>query len=573
MPAPVPAPAAAPVPVTVSVSVPVSQRGGRARLRWCAALLAACLVLALGACQSTGRPVAQTDPTAALDCPLPVDPLTLGTPWTARCERASPQRVRDGRPITVTVPGGAPFTVGAEPWGARARARMDPTWQLEVYGLTWLPPLVRRARQDGQQEVVRRLLDVVPRFTAQNPDHGGIDRGWDEGTALRRLESLVCLYVQTKDARLIPAMDADAAVLLGPRYYGPPNHRVHNHGLMANVRLIAAGRLIGRPAWVQKASERIRAEAPHAFSEIGLTYEQSTAYQIINTNMWADAGRMLREFVPDDPVVADVRELVTRAQGAAAWVTEPDGGIVQIGDARRRPGVASPCPTSPRRILRDDAAGYGIGRWSQTDPATTYYSLRYGPARRAHGHRDQGSVTWSAGGRRIVVGTGFFGYDAADPRVAYGSSPAAANTAVPRGGGSGQGYRVTALRDDGDVHTWTLDGTPYGTGQRRTVAVDAARRTLTATDELSDGVTPMEQRWHLDPQWRLERAGPIALTLRAGADRLHVRVQGGTARVVRGSNRPLGGWVFPEPGKAVSAAEIVVSGRPGVRTTFTLDAG
>jgi hypothetical protein len=63
-------------------------------------------------------------------------------------------------------------------------------------------------------------------FHRQNPDPGDSLYGWDEGTALRRLDVLSCLYALTRSSTLVAGMKADVAVLLGPRYYGPPHHPV-----------------------------------------------------------------------------------------------------------------------------------------------------------------------------------------------------------------------------------------------------------------------------------------------------------------------------------------------------------
>ncbi|GAB94920.1 hypothetical protein BJY21_002068 [Kineosphaera limosa] len=528
---------------------------------------------------SSGAPPQAPPSQLVAENPCPrteVDPLGLNRQVTSRCDRTSEEPVRDDAPIHVTLDSGPSFTLGAEPWRRGGQLSSDPTWQMTMFSLDWVPPLVRRAISDSQDEVKERLLATVTRFYAENPDPGNNDRGWDEGTSLRRLEALSCLYSMTSDRRLIPAMEAEAGVLFSDRYYGPPNHPVHNHGLMANVRLIEAGRQIGRDDWVRDATARLKDEMPEAFSTSGTTLEQSSGYQIINANMWAGAGRMVAAADPDDPFLTLLGETVTRARGVAAWLTEPDGRIVQIGDANRVKGTATDC--SAPGLFRDDEAGLVVGRWSWTDPKTTYFTLRYGPPRRSHGHHDQGSLTWTAGGHRVLVGSGFFGYDQKDPLVVWGFSPAAANVARPPGAAPTRkdGFILVDEAQDAAGRTLTLTGSPYGAQQRRIVHIDPGRAgvsTATITDDLPSGAeSPLEQRWLLDPDWTAAKQlapGRWSLTHKSGAQ-LVVDSPGATIAAVRGSSDPIGGWVFPHRGQKQPAYQLTITGPGLVRTTFRL---
>lgn len=550
--------------------------------RW--RIAAAGLVLALmAAC----APAVEVQPGAAPTTPVTAttspfthpscdagDPLTETVPTASRCDRISPQTITDGEPITVDLGSGPPFVVGEEPWGdPQAPPFSDPTWQLTFYSLDWLPALVRRARQDGQEEALARLMAVVDRFYTEHPDHGGIVTGWDEGTSLRRLEALSCLYTQAPDPRISAAMEHEARVLLGDRYYGPPHHPVHNHGLLANLRLIEAGTLTDRPDWVAAARTRIHDEAPHAFSALGTSLEQSSTYQVINTNIWADAGRRLAEMDADDPLVHEIRETVARARQVQAWLTEPDGGLVQIGDARTFDGVDPVCPTDPG-TFRDDEAGLLAGRWSWDEDDTTFYTLRYGPPRRSHGHHDQGSLTWSTGGVRVLVGTGFFGYDQSEPLVPYGWSPQAANTAVPEGGvPGGPGFVVVDEDASESAHRVDLEGEPYGQRQHRTVLVDDAQGRVEVTDSLADISARLVAHWQLAPGWQVaDDAAPGGQTIELvnGPHRLLVRTTGTMEEVRIGAMDPPGGWVFPAPGRREPAAQLVVSGGAELATRFEL---
>src|SRR3954447_12985232 len=303
----------------------------------------------------------------------------------ARCGAGAPDPLPDGQPITVTIGSAPAFTLGqinAATWQYPPVA--DPSWRLNFQGLMWMRSLARRSAEDDQQQSLAALVDQAVEFHTDNPDPGTSAYGWDEGTAMRRLEALNCLYSLTDAARLIPAMTADAAVILGKRYYGPPLYPVHNHGLMSNLQLVRAGGLLNKPAWTAAAVKRMTLEAPLAFSRSGISYEQSSSYQAVNASLWGQAAQVLSGSPGTAAVAAQLTREVSAAWTAYSWMTEPDGTIVQIGDsdetARRAGGLSTP------GVLRDDQTGTAVGRWSWTDPLTTYYTIRYGPPRRAHGH-------------------------------------------------------------------------------------------------------------------------------------------------------------------------------------------
>src|SRR3954449_12206137 len=100
----------------------------------------------------------------------------------------------------------------------------------------------------------------------------------------------------------------------------------------------------------------------------------------------------------------------------------------------RRGPAGGARPEATARPFRDDEAGLGGGRWSWSDSATTYYTVRYGPPMRAHGQEDRGGVTWSPRGVRVLVNSGRYTYDAASRFLAYQDGPFSHNVAVPRGG-------------------------------------------------------------------------------------------------------------------------------------------
>ncbi|MEU8608668.1 heparinase II/III family protein [Actinoplanes sp. NPDC048791] len=487
---------------------------------------------------------------------LAVDP-TAG----ARCGNAAAEPVPDGQPIRVSLPPAPTFTVGAiaaASW--RNPPVADATWRMQYQGLMWIKPLARRAAADSQAESLAALVAQAAAFHRQNPDPGTNNYGWDEGTALRRLETENCLYALTGSELLRPGMTADAKVLLGSRYYGPPYRPVHNHGLMANLQLIRAGDLLGVPAWKKTATGRLTSEATKAFSARGLSYEQSSMYHGVNTRLWASAVSVLRATPGSQDTAATIDKTVKKARNAYEWLTEPDGSIVQVGDSDNAGG---PVPTlRTPRVLRDDQAGWGIGRWSWTDPRAVYYTVRYGPKRWAHGQHDRaGGVTFSAAGVRVLVGPGRYSYDLGDSYRAYQLSPNSHNVALPEGGKvTDAGGKVTANVVRAAAHNWTVQDKMFGTSHTRGVNVNRDTRTMRVTDTFPDR-SRWRQYFHLAPGWTLVPGAATSTKMvfaHPSGRRLTITTTGRVSGAVQGITRPPQGWNFPQYGSRVRAYEIVI---------------
>lgn len=488
------------------------------------------------------------------------------------CLAASAQAVVDGKPIVISLPPAASFQVGELGRSYWDDPPVDETgWQLWAYSMRWAQSVAHRAYRDGQSEALRRVVEQVLRFYVDHPDTGAATKGWQEGTSLRRLETLNCLYAASRDPRLTNAMAAEVAVQTGPRYYGPPNTAVHNHGLMANIRLVVAGRLTGRPAWVAAATSRMRREAPLAFTPQGMTYEQAASYQLVNLHLWEQAAMLLSETSPADPAITTIRGITAKATQVAKWLTEPDGAIVQIGDSSREPGVRS--RSTRAGVYRDDRAGVLAGRWSWTDPRTSYYTFRYGPRRWAHGHFDKAAVTWTTRGSRVLVDNGYRTVTAGD-RNPWHRIPEAHNVAVPytgafdpRGIGS-----LTSSSFKSSAHRFVAVDSMFTRPHTRTVDVNHALGRIAVNDYFPN--TRNRQYWLLDPGWKVASAPKNAKVLRfrnAKGQTLTVTTNGALSGILRGSTTPFAGWTFPDTDRPEAANQIVIrSMRGSVNTSFTV---
>jgi hypothetical protein len=497
-----------------------------------------------------------------------VDNAVLSGDVQNDCGPPADTPVPDGVPIVVTLP---PYTfiVGRIPptvW--RNPPTSDPAWRLGFEGFMYLAPLAVRAYLDGQFASLRRMVDQLVAFHLQNPDPGKSIYGWDEGTAQRRLQAENCLYALTHDTRMRAGMTADANVQLGPRYYGPPYARVHNHGLMANIRIVRAGELLSVPSWRTTGLSRMRTEAPLAFSPSGTTWEQASAYQQFTAHLWSQAADFLDLDEPGSAAAVTIRAVVAKALVVLSWMTEPDGHIVTIGDSPLQDGELR---TSTARVFRDDATGWLIGRWSWTDALTSFYSIRYGPVRWAHGHEDRGAITWTTWGARVLIDPGRFDSDAASGWHAWQMSAPAHNAAVLVGARRRSvPVRVTAGTIQAPAHAWQIEDDIYPLHHLRTVNVYRDTHALRVRDSFA-GAGPADQYFHLAPSWQLvsvsadRRSAVFGL---ASGRRLVVTTTGVIAQVIRGSTRPIAGWFFPDEDLRYAAYQLRI--RSLTRTTVTV---
>ncbi|MBV9097428.1 MAG: heparinase II/III family protein, partial [Frankiaceae bacterium] len=484
---------------------------------------------------SSGAASAQTSPAVhRFDPTSDFDTLPFGTAaspgfgsrtaGTPDCGPPSATAVPDGQPIVVSLPPAPEFTVGKiNPYLWRHPMVTGLEWRLSFEAFMYLPALAVRAANDGSTQSLATIVNQVVTFHQQNPDPRTSAYGWDEGTAQRRLQVEDCLYELTHDTHLVPGMAADVAVQLGPRFYGPPYRSVHNHGVMANLRIIRTGELLGRSNWVSIGLTRLRQEAPLAFSSAGTTWEQSSLYQQVNVNLWLAVADELAQHSAYATAARAVRSITAKALRALSWMTEPDGNLVQIGDADRVAGYTSLFRAG---AFRDDQAGYAIGRWSATDPRTTYYTIRYGPPRRAHGHEDRGGLTWTTLGTRVLVGPGRYDSNGS-AWDRWRTSPRAQNVAIPATGtfAPNAPAALTGVMIQAPARAYRVVDGLYGRKHTRNINVFGPAHRLVVRDAFAGG-TASRQYWNLDPAWRLVSAptnGTVLVFSTASGRKLTIR--------------------------------------------------
>ena len=321
--------------------------------------------------------------------------------------------------------------------------------------------------------------------------------------------TVACLYSVTRDERLVPVMEGLVAANLDPyRYRGPPLSKVHNHATLANLVLLEAARVFGRPEWRDAAIDRFVRDAGDVFEPCGMSAEQSSTDQLLNLNLWR---RALHRLGAETDLGIDMEGHLHRAAVSTWQLTRPDGILDAIG-------VGNAMPVSAAQLgLAEDAVlptrlmcphlGWAANRTSWDDTAT-HYVLRFGPPRAAHGHVDRGALTWFTRGVAVFADRGMFDRTR-DRRWRWAHSPASHSTFGARDLEWPGSFDVRADRGRG-VDRYLVQTVRKEARMSRAFAFtldpDPARAIMSVVDSGSSAQPRVwTQRWHLAEGWRPAR--------------------------------------------------------------------
>lgn len=307
----------------------------------------------------------------------------------------------------------------------------DRNWCFQYHSLRWLEPL-RRAAVKRNGAALEMWLHYMQDWTAKNP-RGNPASEWawvDMADGLRAQQlCLAAPLVWRRATEHLPWIEATirdhAEHLADPHHMGNANHALHQQ-----ESLFLCGRVLKEEKYWQLASRRMSALLREQYDEQGMNAEGAPAYHHNNFLWWEKA---LRRFDVEQLPRPDGSERHLHAPEGIAHATRPDGTLVSIGDTDvlRPSKIDSPFTdyvttdgaegTPPDQPVAVYDAGYVFARsgWGDEQRAyseQTYYTLRFGPARRVHGHPDGTSLTYSARGVNWVVDPGKFQYGKSVPR-------------------------------------------------------------------------------------------------------------------------------------------------------------
>ncbi len=454
----------------------------------------------------------------------------------------------------------------------------DRQWRQKFQQLRFVMALMYRWRDTGQVRYRDRGLSLVRSWIRANPRSSpASDSAWKDQVTAWRAMTLVCI------AEMVPglpwlerAIRLHGAVLADRRFYVVAG----NHALNQSLGLLDVGCHVGRVDWQRLARRRIDRFLARAIDSQGVSDEQAIKYDRYDYDRFIVVRDHLQRC--GLPVPAAFHR-VERIPDFLAQATRPDGHYETIGDSDDRRGAAiaaTPTTFTASAGLRGEPPietvalfhrGYAFGRtgWGSQQRAfeeEMFFSLRYGPGLRHHGHDDSGGLTFFGNGAQLLVDPGY-GDQNSSIWHRYFVSRAAHNVVVAPGLVSVAG-RASHLRHssieprsvDLDVQVRVYPGVTL----HRRVIFSRQLGYLIVEDTISSATARQwRQLWHLTEDARPLVDGRRTWTRRAHGNLLIQQlIGGGTTRVRTGETDPIQGWISRSYGQR-SAAPVIEGTRSG----------
>jgi hypothetical protein len=339
---------------------------------------------------------------------------------------------------------GLPFP----PWSAtlpidwRGSPFGNATWDMYLHSLVWLFADAYAYDTYTTEADIEDAKSVIFDWDAKNdfPISTSAMAWYDHATAFR---SAVVTYFYTRFLRERLSRDEEIKIFQLVRehaskldqYFSATLGNGNNHDLMSAQALLNIGInfdfLPESTLWRDRALNRLNSLSFEIFDQFeGVNREQSTGYQIWDTNLFRDAYAYVGATGQSAPNLS--REFITRMVEFVAVAMAPNGTMPAIGDtdfgmnARpyleryQREGFAGQFSSfvlsqglrgeRPPDMSVYSNQGYVVlrpnygetGAWSDD----LHFLAKGGPGRRVHGHNDAGSFVLNAFGEEILVDSG-----------------------------------------------------------------------------------------------------------------------------------------------------------------------
>ncbi|MEU4830448.1 heparinase II/III family protein [Streptosporangium sp. NPDC023615] len=433
--------------------------------------------------------------------------------------------------------------------GGNVDWRTDPyrnrSWSMVFHSLRWMGRLVADYETNGDAAYLRRAVEIARDWVADNPRGGARTSpyAWQEHPIALRAPALVCLSKHVDASWLSRSLTEHAAMLSNPKLY----EKGHNHGIDQDIALLGIGCRYGRKAWSGLAIRRLTETVKLDVDSQGALREQAPRYAIYvyeRLKVAMDNIRACRLKVPG--------EITSRWESMEDFIahsTQPNGYMVPIGD-----GGADVRPVgygAPKKTVRVFGNGYVYGRTAWNDPASAFYSIRFGPGMRYHGHEDHLGVTYYAQGRDVLVDAGFDSYENSGYRR-WTMSPQAHNTSTVAGarfrGGTASALSGSSIGRE--RQSYRLTDRAYGVPRTRSVLVGHGRDVMAVLDTVPKG-SRVGSLWHFSRDLSVvsNGGGRVVLKDEKGWKATLAQVSMpscepvGGLKVVRGGKNPYQGWV------------------------------
>jgi hypothetical protein len=368
------------------------------------------------------------------------------------------------------------------------------SWSMVFHSLRWMGRLVADYESSGETAYLDRAVEIAKDWVQDNPrgKPGTSPYAWAEHPIALRAPALVCLSKHVKADWLTHSLAEHAAMLSNPALY----EKGHNHGMDQDIALLRIGCRFGREDWSGLALRRMTGSVKLDIDDQGALQEQAPRYGLYVHERLQVAMDAIKECGLRTP--AEIARRWESLEGYIAHATEPDGNMAPIGDgaADVRPSGFTPHEKKTVKVFR---AGYVFGRtaWDKDDSA--YYSIRFGPALKFHGHEDHLGVTYYAGGRDVLVDAGFHSYENTPYRF-WTMSPEAHNVPVVEGARFRPRTASSLVRSTigADRQSFRLTDRAYGVARTRSVLVNHGADVMAVLDTVPKG-SQVRDLWHFAP--------------------------------------------------------------------------
>lgn len=506
---------------------------------------------------------------------------------------------------------GAPYKVGKGngdvDWSLNPY--QNPSWYMWFHSLRWLGQGITAAGH-GDKRALARVSAITRDWVKDNPYTWKSNVGAYEST-MHRTNVLICLRQATLSGLRVTKLPPEYTWLdkslqqhawfLQKNYSGD-----WNHGTDESLALFGIGCTLGRTDLKKLAAGRLSNAIKTSIDTQGSTNEQSTAYAQFNYSLWGRAIDVLQKcgVDPGTTIKARRREL-------AKWLalaTNSLGNLHQIGDSEvvktypvegtvlEYAGTLGARGIRPTQRIGIFDAGYIFGRtgWGETRPFTqeSTYSIRFGPARKLHGHEDHTSVTYTSRGRDILIDGGHSGYKWDDWRSWAKSQFSHNAMTVTSTAAEHPVTRLTRSSVQATSEFYELSDS-LGNGIKRTRGVLVLKDPdLMVVLDRGTSVSNEEYQtlWHLPSDQKVHVVGNNSAVAQAPGDRvrtvvLQIPFQQATTpiQVATGATDPIQGWhyetintrkaspvvKFTRSGRSASILSVIVPVRTNAAVTYT----
>ncbi|MGV9772787.1 heparinase II/III domain-containing protein [Streptosporangium sp. NPDC003464] len=455
--------------------------------------------------------------------------------------------------------------------------RTDPyrnrSWSMVFHSLRWMGRLVADYETTGQTAYLTRATEIAKDWVADNPRRGGAKASpyaWQEHPIALRAPALVCLSKHVSASWLTRSLAEHAKMLSDPSLY----EKGHNHGIDQDIALLGIGCRYGNRAWSGLAVRRLTETVKLDVDSQGALREQAPRYAIYVHERLKVAMDGIKECGRKVP--AEISRRWESLEDFISHSTQPNGFMVPIGD-----GGADVRPVGydhSKKTVRVFGNGYVYGRTAWDKPESAFYSIRFGPGLKYHGHEDHLGVTYYAQGRDVLVDVGFHSYENSGYRR-WTMSPEAHNTPSVVGARF-RGRTATALSRSSigeDRQSYRLTDRAYGVPRTRSVLVNHGDDVMAVLDTVPKG-SRVRNLWHFAPGLSTvsDTGGRIVFKDKSGWKATLVQVSMPSCKpvsglqVVRGQQNPYQGWVSPAYLQKQAAPAVVSPASAGALLTVVV---